>query len=258
MNIDIDKISGRPGFEKLYRIPAIYYKTWLEKNGGTFIGKRVLDFGCGGGEASAGLSLFCGVESVLGVDIGTDFTECDALLKVISPELAIPQNVAFKTVPPASSLGESEFDVIVSWSVMEHVSQDVFDQQVKVIYDALKPGGYCVFQIAPLYYSPYGSHLFNNHKPWGHLSTQLDLLEAKIIKEVPDRDVVENLWGCFITLNKFTASEFKRRFSEAGLDVIDTYETYVKDIPDEQLCEVFCLDALTKEQILMVCRKAGT
>jgi SAM-dependent methyltransferase len=256
MNFDHNLISDSPGYEKLYKIPAVYYKTWLEKNGGTFTGKKVLDFGCGGGEASAGLSLFCGVESVLGVDIGTDFSQCDLMLKQIDPRLSIPQNVSFETVPPASSLGEAEFDVIVSWSVMEHVSQDVFDQQVKVIFDALKPGGYCVFQIAPLYYSPFGSHLFNIHDPWGHLSTQLDLLETKIIKEVPEKDVVSNLWGCFITLNKFTASEFVRRFSNVGLEVIDTYETYVKDIPSEQLCDVFCRDVLTKEQILMVCRKA--
>jgi SAM-dependent methyltransferase len=255
MTIDIESISKHPGFEKLNRIPSVYYKTWLEKHGGTFNGKKVLDFGCGDGIVSVGLSLFCDVESVLGVDIGSDYLKCEALLRNISPQLEKPGNVIFRTAPPVTSLGHEEFDVAVSWSVMEHVSQDIFDQQVKIVFDALKPGGYCVFQIAPLYYSPFGSHLFGLHDPWSHLTLQIDILEARIKKSVQDELIARNYWDCFITLNKFTSAEFLRRFTKIGLTILDVYETYVSDIPDERLCEIFSENVLKKEQMFIVCRK---
>ena len=55
--LDIKDIEQSPYYERFYRIPAIYYKQWLEKHGGTFTDKIVLDFGCGEGIATIGLSL---------------------------------------------------------------------------------------------------------------------------------------------------------------------------------------------------------
>lgn len=254
--INIDNLNKGSGFEKLYNIPAIYYTTWLEKHGGVFKGKDVLDFGCGEGLASAGLSLFCGAKSVIGVDICEDFLHADAAIMAVSADLTIPDNVSFKKLPPAASLGKSEFDVIVSWSVLEHISQDIFDSQLSVIVNALRPDGYCIFQIAPLYYSPYGSHLFDIHEPWEHLTAQINLLETKTYELYDNYAFAKSAWNCFITLNKFTTENFVSRINLSGLELVDIYETFVNEVPDENLTKIFSYEVLTKNQILVVCKKS--
>lgn len=253
--IDIDNLNKGSGFEKLYNIPAIYYTTWLEKHGGVFKGKDVLDFGCGEGLASAGLSLFCGAKSVIGVDICEDFLQADAAIRAISADLTIPDNVSFKKLLPAASLGKNKFDVIVSWSVLEHISQDIFDSQLSVIENALRPDGYCIFQIAPLFYSPFGSHLFDAHGPWEHLTTQVNLLEKKVYDAYEDRVFAKDSWNCFITLNKFTTENFLSRINSCGLELIDIYETYVDDVPSKSLTSIFNRKLLTKNQILLIAKK---
>jgi hypothetical protein len=126
---------------------------------------------------------------------------------------------------------------------------------MQLLYSALKPNGFCIFQIAPLYYSPYGSHLFGLHEPWAHLSKQHSVLHAETKIKVPDKDSHGSAWDCFVTLNKFTGAEFLRRFSACGLAILDVYETFVNDPPPSALSEVFCQEVLLKEQILVVCKK---
>lgn len=255
MHIKLDQIEDKPGYEKYYRIPAIYYAAWLKKWGGDFSGSKVLDFGCGEGLVTCGLSEFCGAKEVVGVDISTDYLRCNQLLKEIDESLDIPGNVSFKKVNPVESLGSAEFDVIVSWSVLEHVAQDVFDEQLRSIYDALKDGGHCIFQIAPLFYSPRGSHLFGAHEPWEHLSMQTDLLYKKLQLANFGIDTAKGMWSCFETLNKFTDDQLVKRIDQSGLRVIDKYETYVSEVPSTELLQVYNKDILTKEQILLVCKK---
>lgn len=253
--LDVKALANRPGFEKIHQIPAVYYRGWLEKYGGTFVGKEVLDFGCGGGLATVGLSLFCGVESVVGVEIGEDFLQCSTLLADFEPSLKVPKNVNFRRVAPAHSLGQEKFDVIVSWSVLEHVSQNIFDQQLKAIYESLRVGGYCVFQVAPLYFASFGSHLFGIQQPWGHLTEQIDLLKYRVYEKCGDVATADNMWECFLTLNKFTSTDFCDHISASGLNILGMYETRVTDIPSPHLLEIYMKEVLTKEQILLVCKK---
>lgn len=254
--VDIALIAGKPCYEKLYRIPAVYYSDWLRRFGGDFEGKKVLDFGCGEGLATIGLSIFCGAEEVLGVDIGRDFDGLRELLEENSLDTSFPKNVLFRQIQPCEDLGVAQYDVIVSWSVLEHVAQDIFDEQLDVLVRALKPNGYCLFQVAPLYYAPYGSHLFGLHEPWGHLTRQTTLLRDAIYEAHPgDSQKSDWFWNCFITLNRFTASEFLLRLKKSRLTILNVYETYVNDTPPSSLTEIFSKDVLTKEQILVVCRK---
>ncbi len=255
LGLNVKGLASKPGFEKIHQVPAIYYRGWLEKYGGTFVGKEVLDFGCGEGLATVGLSLFCGARSVVGVEIGDDFLQCSDLLDQFEPSLRIPENVSFRRVAPAHSLGREKFDVIVSWSVLEHVSQDVFERQLKVIYECLRIGGYCVFQVAPLYFSSLGSHLFGAQQPWDHLTKQVDLLRSKVYEKYEDVATAENLWDCFLTLNRFTSSDFCDYISASGLKILGVYETYVNDVPSPRLLEIYRKEVLTKEQILLVCKK---
>lgn len=253
--LDKNKIEA-VSFEKLHQIPNIYYKSWLTRFGGEFEGKTILDFGCGEGLTSVGLSLFCNVEKVVGVDICEDFHGIEARLTKIDEELKLPNNVTFKKMIPCEPLGEEVFDVIVSWSVLEHVSQDIFDQQMATLVAALKPQGFCVVQIAPLYYSPFGSHLFNTCEAWDHITLQHNLLRDLVFKKFQDNiDVANNHWNCFTTLNKFTANEFINRIKTAGLNVLHVYETDTNFEPNNELSTIFNREILMKEQILLVCQK---
>jgi SAM-dependent methyltransferase len=252
--VDPESIKQQPCYEKLYRIPAVYYSDWLKRFGGEFNAKRVLDFGCGEGLSTLGLSLFCDAEKVVGVDIGTDFARLPKELQSSSLDIDLPGNIEFRRISPCEDLGDAVFDVIVSWSVLEHVAQNIFDKQMAVLVKALKPGGYCLFQVAPLYYAPFGSHLFGLHAPWEHLLQQTDLLKDRVYDQCP-KDVADGFWNCFVTLNRFTAEEFVHRLGQLHLEILNVYETYVADTPSENLLRIFNNDVLTKEQILVVCKK---
>lgn len=251
----MDDVENKPGFEKFYRIPAVYYRQWIEKHGGNLHGSRILDFGCGEGLASVGLAHFCGASFVHGVDIGPDFEHCAAALAAIDPAIKIPENVRFERIAAGDTLPRDAYDIVVSWSVLEHVSADVFDAQVRLLFEALVPGGLACIQIAPLFYSPRGSHLFGLHRPWEHLSSQHDLLRQRVFSSVPDARAANDLWDCFITLNKFTADEFVRRLGAAGFLIEDSYQTTAPEEPDQGLLEAYQRRSLTLEQLLLVCRK---
>jgi len=85
-----------------------YYTDWLNRYENGFSGKRVLDFGCGERLAALGVSMFCGAESVVGVDIGRDFERLPELVHSAGIT-TIPDSVSFRQIRPAEELGEGVF-----------------------------------------------------------------------------------------------------------------------------------------------------
>ncbi len=251
----LTEIQDKPGFVKFHTIPSVYYRSWLEKYNGTFLDKDVLDFGCGDGLATVGIQHFGNARTVTGVDIGNDFLSCEDLLAKISPSISIPNNVAFNQITPGTSLGSNKFDVIVSWSVLEHVSQNIFEKQLECLYEALRPGGHFVFQVDPLYYCSFGSHLFGLQEPWEHLYSQSDLLEQKVFNQCTDQQLAVNLWQCYLTLNRYTDKNFVEGIHKVGFKILESYTTYTSDQPSASLLEIYDREVLTKEQILIVCTK---
>jgi SAM-dependent methyltransferase len=239
--------------EKYKNIPGKYYKYWLEKNGGVFENKKVMDYGCGQGISSLGLIHQCGCNQVVGVDIGTEYNQLPQIMDEFLGDYEHPGNLKFRTEEPNSNLGENEYDVIVSWSVMEHVSQEIYAEQVKKLISSLKPKGFLIIQVAPLYYSPFGSHLFEFQSPWEHLYSQNDLLEKKIMSQKGIDS--QNMINCFKTLNKFLDYQIIKPFIDNGCKLLDKYETEVDIEPPADLLNIYKRDVLIKEQILFVCQK---
>jgi len=64
---------------------------------------------------------------------------------------------------------DSSFDLVYSIATFEHVSDPL--ETLKTIKRLLRPGGYGYIQAAPLYYSPFGHHMFGyfDHYPWIHV-----------------------------------------------------------------------------------------
>ena len=224
--------DDHPDYERLKNIPSIYYKNWLEKHGKEIAGSNVLDFGCGAGLTTVGLSLYCHAKSVVGMDIGRDFERVTNHLHEIDDRIEVPNNVLFKQVEPCGDLGENHFDIIVSWSVLEHVSQQFLLIQLEKLKSALKSDGLCVFQMAPLYYSAWGSHLFSGLEPWHHLKHQTNILREKVRAAAGSDARFHDLWNCYETLNRCTLSDFRENLTLAGFAIVDEYITYNDEIPE--------------------------
>ena len=75
-------------------------------------GKRVLDFGCGSGYGSYMLSGMA--HSVTAVDVSREAVD-------FAKEKHAAANLVFKTIP---ELADEKYDVITSFQVIEHVSND--------------------------------------------------------------------------------------------------------------------------------------
>ena len=117
-------------------------------------GKRVLDYGCGSGYGTHYVAGSC--ESIVGVDIAGDAIE-------YAKSHYMMDNLAYQRITPADEeplpFDHSEFDVVLSFQVIEHIS-DVAPYLTE-IRRVLKPGG--VFICAT---PDRSSRLLPKQKPW--------------------------------------------------------------------------------------------
>jgi len=134
-------------------------------------GKKVLDFGCGSGYGTKRISRFA--REVYGVDVAGDAIEY-AKARYRSDNLHFQQ---IDPPPPLPFPAES-FDVILSFQVIEHVSDD--DAYLREAQRLLKPGGTLVV-ITP----DRKNRLLPGQKPWNrwHLREyDMTQLAAKVSK----------------------------------------------------------------------------
>ena len=161
-------------------------------------GKRVLDVGCG--RAAVAHELATAFDcTVTGVDI-EEYAEWSALRhpRVTLKKLDISQG---------HDLAPGSFDVIYSWSVMEHVQHPF--HMLKTCRDLLAPGGR-FFLVAHLYRSATGSHRSREvFFPWPHLLFTDDVFEEFYVRKTrkPNRPA----W-----LNKLTYADYFRYFEMLG------------------------------------------
>lgn len=95
-----------------------------------YISGKVLEVGCGEGR---------GVELL--APKADDFVGIDKIQQVIENLQSKFPGTDFRqmVIPPFSGLEENEFDVVVSFQVIEHIKNDL--EYLKEIYRVLKPGG---------------------------------------------------------------------------------------------------------------------
>jgi SAM-dependent methyltransferase len=129
---------------------------------GIIAGRDVLDFGCGLGYQAVALALG-GAARVVGVDISQPGLENGRTAAV---EAGVADRVTF-----TDQLGRgmrAQFDVVISLNSMEHFSDP--GGALRVMADALRPGGSLLITFSPPWYAPYGSHMyFFTRVPWVHL-----------------------------------------------------------------------------------------
>lgn len=241
--------------EKFVSIPNIYYRAALERFGRSFDGSRVLDFGCGDGLAAAGICHHFAPEAVHGVDINHDYRRTQDAIASGKLEVRNADRLHLETIDPFSDLGEDRYDIAVSWSVLEHVSRPRFAEQLAILHRALRPGAYCVFQVAPLFYSAMGHHLFGILPPWGHLYMMESEVRGCIDRAAASEDHKAGLWGMYSTLNKMTREDFATVFTEAGFSIEHEYVTRNTDTPPERLLSIYREDCIMTEQTVWTLKK---
>jgi len=215
---------------------------------------RILDFGCGEGVAALAFALRFPGASVTGIDIMPDPERCPDLAREQLGLRALPSNLRLHRVAPGSMHREdARFDVAYSWSVFEHVDQSLLDRSLGLIRSSLAPDGRFLVQIAPLYYSAEGSHLF--HKlpvPWMHLFTQHSILDDQLRRAVPDEAERQALMSTYATLNRITAPELMARIEKAGFRILRSYTTSDDRDPPPELTAIYQPNVLRTNQVVVL------
>lgn len=243
------------------------FQSWMPRDF-DYTQARILDFGCEYGVMSLALALRLKPKQVVGVDINDLHKQ---LLNLVGHKVSLdrlPENLEFHQVTAVEQLSRRfQFDVIFSWSTFEHVNQPDLGNVIRELYDCLSPTGWIFLQIAPLYYSAFGSHLEPLlDVPWAHLVMQNNLLKHKILtapqRPPYDREDAQNyeaikagIWSCYETLNKITAEELIEAFESNGFETVRHLKTERAQEPPPNLLRVFSRDILKTEQIVALFRK---
>lgn len=132
--------------EKYFTAPTAIECQYALKIMGFLKGKRILDLGCGFGEASVWFALQ-GAE-VKALDISSQMLKCvSALAKKHGVEKkVVPVKAAAEKMP----LESGSVDLVFGGNILHHVDTVAVAQEIKRV---LKPGGKAVF-IEPLGYNP--------------------------------------------------------------------------------------------------------
>jgi len=161
---------------------------FLGGDGITLEGRRVADIGCGDGIIDLGLALK-GQPAEL---VGYDLMEVDsgALVRAargagVAEEL--PAQMRFeRSEPTAIPAPDGYFDIIVTWSVFEHVDNPV--ALLGEIRRVLSPDGCLFLQLWPFYDSEHGGHLWPHYEgAFPHLLRT----DEQILKEIEGRQATD-------------------------------------------------------------------
>ena len=216
----------------------------------------VLDFGCGQGITALGMAMRHKARKVYGVDIMPDVLECLPVARSILEIGELPHNLHLSQISPGEDFfPEQRFDMIYSWSVFEHVNQQILDSVLASLHNKLNPNGYLFIQIAPLFYSAEGAHLFHRIPiPWGHLTLQESNYFTKLCEACDSKEEVDALWSCFQTLNRLTADELRQRLIAANFSIVrehTTQDPHVDKLP-KGILQAYQHDVLTTDQIVIL------
>ena len=177
----------------------------------------MLDFGCGQGIKALSLALMHLEKTVVGVDITEAYQKAYEFARDHLHLTKMPENLRFYKITPGQSLGTIiKPDVIYNWSVLEHVERKLIPEIIQDMYQSLNDKGLVFVQIAPLYFSPYGSHLRDYvSKPWAHLELSHEKLRFLVEDKdnetlsLDDRNRRKWMFTRYEALNKITARELK-------------------------------------------------
>lgn len=182
--------------------------------------RRVLDIGCGDGAIDLGLCLRSRPARLLGMDLYPTDLE-DLAERARAAGLGeLPHNLEFGTCTPTEiPIPDCSMDVVISWSVFEHVANPV--AVLSELRRIIRPGGFMFLQIWPLFHSQHGSHLWY----WYPNGWAQQLLDPRLVEEsvrssqAMPSDVTDEMLTDFNTLNRLTIDELQRALAASGFRI---------------------------------------
>jgi SAM-dependent methyltransferase len=184
---------------------------FLGGDGITLEGRRVADIGCGDGIIDLGLTLKGRPSELVGFDLME--VDTDALLasaRAAGVTDGLPQELRFERSDPVSIPAPDEhFDIVVTWSVFEHVDDPV--GLLGEVRRIINPVDGCLFlQLWPFYASEHGGHLWPHYEgPFPHLLRS----DEEILREIEGRQATDPRRSAddeYRSLNKITLAELQR------------------------------------------------
>ncbi len=218
--------------------------------------QTIVDFGCGHGIKAIAIAHAYPDAEVIGIDITDAFKRAEKTADRVG---GMPKNLTFKRIEPGKSISSvASPDLVYSWSVMEHIPRSLLPDVIDDIHKSLKRGGLCLTQIAPLFFSPFGSHLREFcGEPWAHLIMSHDQLRQTINASGKDGATGSGAWMFerFEELNKITADELAGYFDGAGFTVALDERKRTDMALHPALHSAFQEDALRTFELVFVHRK---
>jgi SAM-dependent methyltransferase len=216
---------------------------FLSGDGITFEGRRVADIGCGDGIIDLGLALKGRPQELVGYDL----MEVDTGALVRAAQAAalgdqLPPGLRFERSKPTEiPAPDASFDIVVTWSVFEHVDDPV--ALLREVRRVVKPEGYLFLQLWPFYSSEHGGHLWPHYEgAFPHLLRT----DEQILKEVDGRQGTDPRRSAddeYRSLNKITLDELHRalvanRFVVAKLKLMAQAVHIPRELSHRSLAEL--------------------
>jgi len=182
-------------------------------------GKIILDIGCGDGVLSLGLLQQANAGQVIGVDVvSVDLDELRdmAVRNGLTLGAEMDRLKFLVSTPDRIPLEDASVDVVVSWSVFEHVEN--IPGLLAEIRRVIKPRGLIFTQIWPMFWSEHGSHLW----PWLDDSfiqygTSRDGIHEAISDSIEEEVLVDSVKDLFNSCNCITVDDLQQDMLKAGL-----------------------------------------
>lgn len=132
--------------EQYFTAPTAIECQYSLKIMGPLKGRKILDLGCGFGEASVWLALQGA--KVTALDISSQMLKC---VRVLAEKYGVKERIVLvKAAAEKLPLKSANFDLVFGGNILHHVDIDAAAKQIKRV---LKPAGKAVF-IEPLGYNP--------------------------------------------------------------------------------------------------------
>jgi len=227
--------------DSTYRAKFVFVPEKLGEWLGELDGKDILDFGCGDATTVLSLALRFPGARVTGAEIGRDLDACLPQAREQLGLSALPPNMALHVIRPGELPDPlARYDVIYSWSVMEHVDQALLPEVLSKLRGALKPDGKIFIQIQPLYYSSNGGHLmYKIPQRWGHLLDQDSRYIEKLRATCRDESEFRALTSMYRTLNRLTAPHLFALVRAAGMRIVREFVAREEHPIPEPLLDIY-------------------
>ncbi|MCB1954241.1 MAG: class I SAM-dependent methyltransferase [Rhodocyclaceae bacterium] len=238
-----------------------------------FASARIVDFGCGDGITDLAIALKRHPAEMIGVDINPGFDSLPGLARAQIGLRSLPPGLRFEAIRPGQPLsGLMSADVLMTWSVFEHVARALLDPVVADLHDTLVPGGVMFLQVEPLFYGPFGSHLGRFiEQRWAHLELSDEALWERVRshnEEIPAKEKEINfhsrsldaykrfVFEEYQKLNRLTADELVALFRRHGFRVLRQERRSVPWEPPAALLSRYPRELMTTNEILLLLQKA--